>query len=168
MSHQPHLGRLLGNALRRFDARVMELMSSDVGLPLKWSNYLRNGVMTAAQIHMVRHLPPEGARLTDLARGAGLSKQAMKSMMDQCEAMGLVIRGCSSANESVADRREKWIRYTAQGELWREAFLRAVMVAEQECERELGKDVLTVVRIGLEVYGSDHDRDVVAADRAQD
>jgi hypothetical protein len=33
-----HLGRLLGNALRRFDERVLWLMSRDVLVPLALSN----------------------------------------------------------------------------------------------------------------------------------
>jgi DNA-binding MarR family transcriptional regulator len=155
-THTPnemHLGRLLGNALRRFDARVLELMSQDMDLPLKWSNYISRGVVTAAQVNMVRHVPQQGARLTDLAQSAGMTKQAMKSLMDQCEAMGLVVRTGSGG-----DRREKWIAYTEQGLQWRAAFYRAVEVAERECERELGEAVVAVIRIGVEAYGSTHDR----------
>lgn len=150
-----HLGRLLGNALRRFDGRVLELMSGDEELPLKWSLYAERGVVTAAQLHMVRHLPKEGARLVDLAHGAGLSKQAMKSLMDQCEAMGLVER--LRATGAGVDRREKQIRYTDQGLLWRTAFYKAVAKAEAECAQELGPQVLAVMRIGAEAYGNSHD-----------
>jgi DNA-binding MarR family transcriptional regulator len=169
-SKELHLGRLLGNALRRFDARVLELMSQDVELPLKWSNYAGRGVVTAAQTHMVRHLPEQGARLTDLAQSAGLTKQAMKSLIDQCEAMGLVSRQVLGAEQqqrgeqskATGDRREKWISYTEQGKLWRVAFYRAVQTAEQECSEELGEAVLAVIRIGVEAYGSTHDRGYVS------
>lgn len=162
-----HLGRLLGNALRRFDARVLELMSQDLELPLKWSNYAGRGLVTAAQVHMVRHLPQGGARLKDLAQSAGLTKQAMKSLMDQCEAMGLVRRehvGAAAQGESRkrGDGREKWIEYTEQGLLWRAAFYRAVEVAEKECEEELGEAVMAVIRIGVEAYGSSHERGYVS------
>lgn len=161
-----HLGRLWGNALRRFDARVLELMAHDEELPLKWSNYAGRGVITAAQVHMVRHLPEEGARLKDMARSAGMTKQAMKNLIDQCEAMGLVRRegtkttstDTTGVRESLGDKREKWIQYTEQGVLWRKAFYRAVQAAEKECERELGEAVLAVIRIGTEAYGSTHDR----------
>lgn len=159
-----HLGRLLGNALRRFDARVLELMAQDEELPLKWGHYAGRGLVTAAQIHMVRHLPPQGARLKDLALGAGLAKQSMKSQVDQCEAMGLLTRqdAAGRANDEASmppgrDGREKWIRYTAQGLLWRAAFYRAVSRAERECEEELGAAVVAVIRIGAEAYGSTHD-----------
>lgn len=166
MSFEPvkemHLGRLLGNALRRFDGRVLELMSQDLELPLKWSNYAGRGLVTAAQLHMVRHLPADGARLKDMAKSAGLSKQAMKSLIDQCEGMGLLARRthAESANGAIErrDGREKWITYTEQGLLWRAAFYRAAQKAEQECEEELGAAVVTVMRIGAEAYGSAHDR----------
>ena len=163
IQNEMHLGRLLGNALRRFDARVLELMAQDEELPLKWSNYAGRGVVTAAQVHMVRHLPEQGARLKDMAQSAGLTKQAMKSLIDQCEAMGLVRRvgaeGGQKGGRSVPlDRREKWIHYTEQGMFWRGAFYRAVQAAEKECEQELGEAVVAVMRIGAEAYGHTHDR----------
>lgn len=34
---QTHLGRLLGHAMRRFDARVLQLMARDVEVPLALS-----------------------------------------------------------------------------------------------------------------------------------
>ena len=38
---QTHLGRLLGHAMRRFDARVLQLMARDVQVPLALSNLLQ-------------------------------------------------------------------------------------------------------------------------------
>ncbi len=35
---QTHLGRLLGHAMRRFDARVLQLMARNVEVPLALSN----------------------------------------------------------------------------------------------------------------------------------
>jgi DNA-binding MarR family transcriptional regulator len=158
ISSELHLGRILGNALRRFDGRVLELMAGDESLPLKWSNYLRHGVVTAAQLHMVRHLPLDGGRLVDLAQTAGMSKQSMKAMLDQCEAMGLLMREKSGAVQG--DRRSKWIRYTEMGLLWRQAFYRAVEQAQHECEAELGSHVVAVIRLGLDAYAGDFDRAV--------
>ena len=36
---QTHLGRLMGHALRRFDARVLALMANDVAVPLRAGVY---------------------------------------------------------------------------------------------------------------------------------
>ena len=45
--------------------------------------------------------------------------------------------------------------YTDTGRAWHLAFQRAVQQAEREFEEAVGHDVAVVVRIGLEVYGSD-------------
>ena len=89
---QTHLGRLLGLAMRRFDERVLVLMASNVNVPLGLSHLAARGQVGAAHIHITRHLAVEGSRLTDLARAAGMSKQAMGNLVDQCEAWGLVTR----------------------------------------------------------------------------
>ena len=80
---QNHLGRLLGQAMRRFDERVFNLMSHDVRVPLALSNLASRGQVSAAHIHMTRHLPLEGAQLTQLAQIAGMTKQAMAELVDQ-------------------------------------------------------------------------------------
>ncbi|MDP3413971.1 MAG: helix-turn-helix domain-containing protein, partial [Polaromonas sp.] len=87
-----HLGRLLGHALRRFDERVLVLMARNVDVPLALSNLAARAQVGAAHIHITRHLAVGGSRLTDLAHSAGMSKQAMGDLVDQCEAWGLVTR----------------------------------------------------------------------------
>ena len=89
---QTHLGRLLGHAMRRFDARVLQLMARDVDVPLALSNLAAREQVSAAHIHITRHLSLEGDRLTDLAQRAGMTKQSMGDMVDQCAAWGLVTR----------------------------------------------------------------------------
>src|SRR5690606_16889381 len=87
---QTHLGRLLGHAMRRFDARVMQLMAHAVEVPLALSNLAARDQVSAAHIHITRHLSLGGDRLTDLAERAGMSKQAMADLVEQCIAWGLV------------------------------------------------------------------------------
>ena len=87
-----HLGRLLGEAVRRFDERVLHLMAHDVDVPLALSNLAARAQVSAAHVHITRHLQLEGTRLTELAQRAGMSKQAMGDLVDQCEAWGLVTR----------------------------------------------------------------------------
>ena len=87
-----HLGRLMGHALRRFDERVLTLMAHDLDVPLALSNLAARGQVSAAHIHITRHLGLEGSRLTELATSAGMSKQAMGDLVDQCTAWGLVTR----------------------------------------------------------------------------
>ena len=142
-----HLGRLLGHALRRFDERVLWLMSRDVLVPLALSNLAARDQVGAAHIHITRHLAVKGSRLTDLASSAGMSKQAMGDLVTQCEAWGLITRELDAY-----DKRAKKVRFTSDGLLWLGAFERAVAQAESEFRAAVGHDVATVVALGLEAY----------------
>jgi DNA-binding MarR family transcriptional regulator len=142
-----HLGRLLGHAVRRFDERVLHLMAHNVQVPLALSNLAARAQVSAAHIHITRHLALEGSRLTDLAERAGMSKQAMGDLVDQCEAWGLVTR-----EPDPRDARVRVVRFTATGLDWLQAFRDAVVQAEAEFRTEVGADVAIVVTIGLEAY----------------
>jgi DNA-binding MarR family transcriptional regulator len=144
---QTHLGRLLGHAMRRFDARVLELMARDVDVPLALANLAARQQVTAAHIHITRHLALDGSRLTELAAKAGMSKQAMGDLVDQCEAWGLVTR-----EPDPRDARARLVRFTPTGLAWLAAFERAVTQAEAEFRSEVGEEVATVVMLGLEAY----------------
>lgn len=142
-----HLGRLLGEAMRRFDERVLHLMAHNVEVPLALSNLAARAQVSAAHIHITRHLALEGSRLTDLAQRAGMSKQAMGDLVDQCEAWGLVQR-----EPDARDARVRVVRFTPTGLAWLQAFKDAVAQAEAEFRAEVGAEVATVVTIGLEAY----------------
>ncbi|HMS27980.1 MAG TPA: MarR family winged helix-turn-helix transcriptional regulator [Burkholderiaceae bacterium] len=148
---QTHLGRLLGHSLRRFDARVLTLMSHNMDVPLALSNLAARGQVSAAHIHITRHLPLEGARLSHLAHSAGMSKQAMGDLVTQCEAWGLVTR-----NADAVDKRAIKVQFTPTGLDWLAAFERAVAQAEAEFKESVGDDVATVVAMGLEAYMGDY------------
>ncbi len=144
---QTHLGRLLGHAMRRFDARVLALMAANVGVPLALSNLAARGQVSAAHIHITRHLAVEGSRLTDLASAAGMSKQAMGDLVDQCAAWGLVTRELDPL-----DARARRVQFTLMGLAWLDAFRQAVAQAEAEFRVAVGDEVATVVALGLEAY----------------
>lgn len=144
---QRHLGFLLGHAMRRFDARVLTLMSSDDEVPLALSNLAARGQISAAHIHITRHLPAQGARQTELAERAGLSKQAIGELVRQCQAWGLVQR-----IPDALDARAQRICFTPTGLAWLQAFERAVAQAEAEFLAAVGAEIGTVVKLGLEAY----------------
>lgn len=146
---QTHLGRLLGAAMRKFDARVLQLMASNVEVPLALSNLAARQQVSAAHIHITRHLGLNGSRLTDLAQSAGMTKQAMGDLVDQCMAWGLVSR-----TPDPLDARARRVQFTPAGLAWLKAFADAVAQAEQEFADEVGGDVLTVVKLGLEAYAA--------------
>lgn len=144
---QTHLGRLLGHAMRRFDARVLQLMAANEHAPLALANLAAREQVSAAHIHITRHLALQGSRLTELAQAAGMSKQAMSDLVDQCEAWGLVQR-----LPDAHDARARQVRFTPTGLAWLGAFQDAVAQAEAEFRAEVGQDVATVVALGLEAY----------------
>jgi len=144
---ETHLGRLLGHAMRRFDARVLSLMANNEQVPLALSNLAARDQISAAHIHITRHLSLQGSRLTELAQAAGMSKQAMGNLVNQCEAWGLVKREGDSR-----DARARQLVFTEAGLAWLAAFQMAVAQAEEEFKASVGDDVATVVALGLEAY----------------
>jgi DNA-binding MarR family transcriptional regulator len=135
--------------MRRFDERVLELMARNVEVPLALANLAARSQVNAAHIHITRHLALRGSRLTDLAASAGMSKQAMGDLVDQCEAWGLVTRA-----PDPLDARAKLVQFTTTGLAWLQAFRDAVAQAQAEFRQAVGAEVATVVTLGLEAYAS--------------
>ena len=146
---QAHVGHWMSLALQRFEARVLSLMASNDDVPLALSNLAARGQLSASHIHITRHLALEGARLTDLAQRAGVSKQAMGKLVDQCEAWGLVRREADAR-----DARAVRIVFTEVGHAWLQAYGQAVTQAEEELRAAVGAEVATVISIGLEAYAA--------------
>jgi DNA-binding MarR family transcriptional regulator len=137
--------------MRKFDDRVLYLMAHNVDVPLALSNLAARGQVSAAHIHITRHVSLEGSRLNDLAASANMTKQAMGDLVTQCEAWGLVER-----TPDPQDARARRIVFTATGLTWLKAFEQAVAQTEAEFKQEAGADVATVVSLGLEAYAGDY------------
>jgi DNA-binding MarR family transcriptional regulator len=136
-----NIGRLLNNAVRRFEARVLELMSE------------RGHAETRiAHVSLTRNLDVEGTRLTELARRASMSKQAMGELVDQCMELGLVDRIADPS-----DGRARIVKFTRAGLIWLNAFRDAVDIAEREMRAELGKTTMDAILKGLAAYGATFD-----------
>jgi DNA-binding MarR family transcriptional regulator len=136
-----NIGRLLNNAVRRFEARVLELMGE--------SGHAETRI---AHVSLTRNLDVEGTRLTELARRASMSKQAMGELVDQCTELGLVDRGADPS-----DRRARIVRFTPAGLIWLDAFRDAVDIAEREMRAELGRTTMDAILKGLAAYGARFD-----------
>jgi DNA-binding MarR family transcriptional regulator len=141
------MGHWLRLALERFDTRVLALMAHDPGMPLGLANLVERGQVGAAHIHITRHLATEGSRLTELAQSAGMTKQAMGTLVDQCEAWGMVTR-----EPDPHDARARQVRFTPTGLAWLDAYCAAIAQAELELRQAVGEEVATVLAIGLEAY----------------
>jgi DNA-binding MarR family transcriptional regulator len=133
-----NIGRLLNNAIRRFEGRVLDLMSE--------AGYAETRI---AHINLTRNLDLEGTRLTDLAKRASMSKQAMGELAGQCEELGLISRATDPS-----DRRARIITFTVFGLEWLEAFHAAVDVAEKEMRREIGGAALDTMVQALAAYSA--------------
>ncbi len=144
---ETHLGRLIGLASQRFDARVLTAMAHDDELTLALANLAARGNLTASHIQITRHLPMVGCSLTELAARAGITKQAMGKLVDQCSAWDLVGR-----LPDPHDARSVRVVFTPAGIQWLKAYQDAVRLAETEFGQAVGTDVATVVHLGLEAY----------------
>ena len=79
-------------------------------------------------------IAPDGSRLTDLARRANMSPQAMGELVDELERMGYVIR-----RPDPTDRRAKLIKLTEKGRACIEAGLATIDGIEQQLTDRLGE-----------------------------
>src|SRR4029450_12028165 len=64
----------------------------------------------ASHAAVFAQISPEGSRLSDLARGAGMTPQAMGELVDELEELGYVVR-----RPHPTDRRAKLIGLTPKG-----------------------------------------------------
>jgi DNA-binding MarR family transcriptional regulator len=78
---------------------------------------------------------PAGARLTELAAGAGITPQAMGEIVDELEGLGYVVR-----NPDPRDRRAKLITLTEKGVEVAMAGQRTIVGLEEDIVAVLGKD----------------------------
>lgn len=129
-------GRVLGNAVTRFESRVLELMAAAGHADTRLSH-----------VNLTRHLDLEGTRITELARRARMTNAAMTELIDQCEATGLVVREADPN-----DKRARTVQFTDAGREWLGAFGKAVKKAERELFKAVGPEAAEVLLQGLAQY----------------
>lgn len=135
------MGRVLHSALGRFEARVFAILAE-------------NGHHEARLKHLnlTRNLDLDGTRTTELARRAGVTKQAMGEIVEQCEQLGLIQRKVDKT-----DARAKIVQFTDLGLEWLEAFRVAIAKAEDEVREELGYLRCDAIIASLHAYGESYD-----------
>ena len=133
MSIQP-LGRHLIRLFKRFEGEILESLRAG-GYP----------TLTAGHLDLLRHLDNTGMRAVDLARDAGVSRQAAAKMVQAVETMGWVKREVDPD-----DARSFRVLYTDQGlELIAKA-TELVADAERAFAEELGKKRYDELKSDLE------------------
>lgn len=130
------VGRYLHNAARKFDARVLAVMAQ-----CGWSE------VRLVHINLTRCLDYSGTRLTELARRAAMTKQAMGELVDECERLGLIARTADPT-----DGRAKIVVFTAAGKRFMEAFRDALEQAEAEMGSQIGGARMRELRQALADY----------------
>lgn len=133
---QSNIGRLLSNALRHFESRVIELLKA-----------AGHSEVTLSHVNATRHLDIQGTRLTDMASRAAMTKQSMSELVEQLEALGLVARRADPA-----DGRARLVYFTPMGLYWLEDFRRAILKAEAEVATTIGGQALRDTKQALSRY----------------
>ena len=82
---------------------------------------------------LLQMIPADGMRVTDLARRAAVTKQAIGQLVDTLEAQGLVESGPSEG-----DRRVRWVRRTAAGDRVVEETLALIEAAQDRLRSQVG------------------------------
>lgn len=131
-----NIGRLLNNAVQRFESRILEELEK-----------AGHGGLSLSHITITRNLDSGGTRATELARRAGITKQSAGELIVQLETLGLIER-----RPDPLDRRAKIVCFSTRGQAWLDAFAKALQVAEDEMAHRLGPDLYDQVRLGLMRY----------------
>ncbi|MEX0730763.1 MAG: MarR family transcriptional regulator [Aquisalimonadaceae bacterium] len=134
-----NIGRLLNNAVIRFESRILQRMAE-----------LGQGQCSLSHINVTRNLDLEGTRATELARRASMTKQSMAELINQLETLGLIMRV-----PDPSDRRARLVRFTEAGLVWMDAFRGALADAEHDMQHVMGKDAFATLRTALSAYDRD-------------
>jgi DNA-binding MarR family transcriptional regulator len=118
----PHIAALMDFAMRRL---VAELKASTAyETDLRSSHY-----------RLLSMIPDAGARITDLAEIAAMTKQALGQFVDYLQSRGYV-----ESVRSEQDRRVRLVRRTARGTAARDMALQAIARVEEMWRAELGDE----------------------------
>lgn len=133
-----NVGRLLNNAVKRFESQILEHLEK-----------AGHGGLSLSHIAITRNLDLDGTRATELARRAGITKQSAGELVAQLEHLGLVER-----RPDPEDKRAKIVCFTPAGEAWLKAFKQALETAERDMALQLGKTLYTQLHNALLRYSN--------------
>jgi DNA-binding MarR family transcriptional regulator len=133
-----HMARWLEAATRRLHADLAA--QGDFAFPELRGSHRR----------LLQMIPPEGIRITDLARRAGMTKQALGEFMDWLEQAGFVASG-----RDPADARVRLITRTEQGDAAATAATQALDAVEHGWRAEIGAARYDAMKQVLRQLGQD-------------
>ena len=133
----PGLGQLLLRAQRRFDTALLTRLRA-----AGWDD------VRPAHSQVFAHLDRGGSRASELARRAGMTRQAMSELVRELQALGYVEQVDDPANRSA-----RLVRLTPRGVEHVRAARRIVRAMEDELAGTLGQDGLQALRrLGAHVW----------------
>lgn len=132
-----HIAGLLGLALKRLRNDI--LADSEESFP----------GLRVSHFRLLELIPDSGARITDLAGVAGMTKQGLGQHVDYLQE-----RGYAESERVAGDRRVRLVRRTAAGDQAMEFGRAAIAKTEQQWRERLGADRFELFREALvEVCG---------------
>jgi DNA-binding MarR family transcriptional regulator len=133
-----HLPRWLEAVSRRLSAEI----GKHIGGP---SPELRGSHRRILQM-----IPPNGARITDLARVANMTKQSLGELIDGLEQSGLV-----ASRQSPTDGRVRIVSRTQAGDDVAAASQKVIAAVERQWRSELGAARFDAMKAALRELGRD-------------
>ncbi|WP_457355412.1 MarR family winged helix-turn-helix transcriptional regulator [Sphingomonas sp. UYP23] len=133
-----NLGRLFGTSARRFSREALSVAHGR-----GWHS------VNEVSLGLYRNLDLAGARLTDIAALARVTKQTMREMVDRAEGLGFVVR-----RQDPADGRAKTIDFTQDGLSMLADVRYGLEVAEARLRERTGDAFATRLRDRLQEFAA--------------
>jgi len=136
-------------------ARWLEAVSRRLYADLRAQGTLVSPELRGSHRRILQMIPPQGVRITDLARIAGMTKQALGEFVDWLEQSGFVRSG-----RDPADGRVRLVTRTDRGDAAAEAARVAIAAVEREWRKEVGAEAFDTMKQALRQLGRDSFRPV--------
>ncbi len=138
-----------GDPLPDHIARWLEAVTKRLHLELGAQSWDFPG-LRGSHRRILQMIPPDGIRITDLARLAGMTKQALGEFVNSLEDSGFV-----SSGPHPADRRVRLVRRTRQGDEAAESATRAIASVESSWRQEIGSGRYDAMKQALRELGAE-------------
>ena len=127
-----HVAALLGLVLRRLRLEILE--DSEAAFP----------GLRVSHFRLLELIPADGARITDLAEAAGMTKQGLGQHVDYLQGLGF-----TESERLQDDRRVRMVRRTAKGNEAVDFSRRAIARVERTWVEQLGAERYATLREAL-------------------
>ncbi len=135
-------------------ARWLEAASKRLYADLRAQGTLVFPELRGSHRRILQMIPPQGVRITDLARIAGMTKQALGEFVDWLEQSGFVRSG-----RDPADGRVRLVTRTNRGDAAAEAATLAIVAVERAWRKEVGAEAFDTMKHALRHLGRDSFQD---------